>query len=381
MDIGIPKENAASERRVALTPAGVRRLVQAEHRVYVERRAGLASRFTDDEYLAAGASLAYDAEEVYARADLLIKVAAPAPAEYALLHQDQILMCFLLPAVIPPEGFRTLLDRGIAAVAMELIEDERGRAPVLEAISEIAGPMSMHIAAHLLESQEGGRGILLGGAPGIPPATVVILGAGVVGTTAARTALGNGAQVLVFDKDVGRLRRIDDLFWRRATTMIADEYHVARAVQFADVLIGAVLIRAERTPHLVPEYMVRTMKPGSVIIDVSIDQGGCIETSRPTTLLQPTFVFSDVVHYAVPNMTANVARTATSALTNACLPWVLEVANRGIGEACLASRGLAQGLVAARGRCFQPLIAERFDVPCVPVSDALSAGGSADADE
>lgn len=378
MDIGIPKEVSNAERRIALAPFGVRRLVQTGHRVYVERGAGLASRFGDDEYLAAGAILAYDAEEAYSRADLVLKVAAPTPEEYPLLHEEQTLMCFLVPVVAPSEAFRLLLDRRVTAVAMELIEDDRGRAPILESISEIAGPMSIHIAAHLLESDSGGRGILLGGAPGVPPASVVILGAGVVGTTAARTALGNGAHVTVFDKDLPRLRRVEELFWRRATTQIMDEYHLAKAVQFADVLIGAVLIRAERTPHLVSEMMVRTMKPGSVIIDISIDQGGCVETIRPTTLVKPTFVYRDVVHYAVPNLTANVARTATVALTNACLPYVHGLATDGLAAACAADPGLAHGVVTSAGLCFHRLIAEHFRLESHDFSQVLGPEGSSD---
>jgi alanine dehydrogenase len=363
LDIGIPLERSDAERRVALTPAGVDRLVRAGHRVFVERSAGAESRFGDDEYLAAGAQLSYTAEEVYGRADLLVKVLAPAAEEYGLLREDGALMCFLAPSVAPPEGFRTLLDRRVSAIAMEMIEDRLGNAPVLRAMSEIAGPMAIHIAAHLLATASGGRGVLLGGAPGIPPAAVVILGAGVVGTTAARTALGNGAQVTVLDSDVDRLRSIEAAVSNRVTTMLADEYHVSRAVQFADALIGAVMIRWGRTPHLVSESMVGSMKPGSVVVDVSIDQGGCLETSRPTSILDPTYVWGGVVHYAVPNMAANVARTATRALTNASLPYVLDMADRGVAEACMHDRGLGQGIVTARGRCLHPTVAERFHVP------------------
>lgn len=362
MDVGIPLEVADAERRVALTPAGVRRLARAGHRVFIECSAGKASRFSDEEYHDAGAQLAYDAEELYGRADLLLKVASPSAREYELLRQDQILVCFLRPAVAPERGMRSLLERRVAAIALELIEDEQGNAPVLRAMSEIAGPMSVHIAAHLLES-EAGRGILLGGAPGIPPATVVILGAGVVGTTAARTALGNGAQVFVLDREVDRLRVLDQLLDRRAITMLADHYQVSRAVEFADVLIGAVMIRADRTPSVVTDAMVRAMKPGSVVVDVSIDQGGCLESSRPTTILQPTYLYENVVHYAVPNMPSSVARTATYALTNTCLPYVLEIANRGVREACAADPGLRRGLVTADGLCFEETIARRFHIP------------------
>jgi len=362
VDIGIPLERSDAERRVALTPAGVDCLVRAGHRVFVERSAGAASRFSDDEYLAAGAGLCYTPEEVYGRADLLVKVLAPAPEEYRLLREGGALMCFLIPSVAPDEGFRTLLDRHVSAIAMEMIEDRLGAAPVLRAMSELAGPMSIHIAAHLLESASGGRGILLGGAPGVPPASIVILGAGVVGMTAARTALGCGAHVIVLDREVDRLREVEAALDHRVVTMTADEYHISRAMQFADVLVGAVMIRGGKTPHVVTESMVRSMKSGSVAIDVSIDQGGCIETSRPTSILEPTYVWGNVVHYAVPNMAANVARTATRSLTHAGLPYVMEIARRGVRNACLDDHGLCRGVVTARGHCLHPFVAERFGV-------------------
>lgn len=375
MDIGIPREVSVDERRVALTPAGAHRLVAAGHRVWVEESAGLLCRIRDEDFARAGAQVAYDAEEIYQRADLVLKIASPTKRECELLRENQILMCFLLPAMAPADTFRSLLERRVAAVAMELIEDDDGRAPVLEAISEIAGAMSIQTAAHLLQSDSGGRGILLGGAPGIAPATVVILGAGVVGTAAARSAIGQGAQVFVLDKNLARLRRVHEMFAPRARTWLAEEYEIARAVQFADVLIGAVQVPGDRAPHLVSEAMVRTMKPGAVILDVSIDQGGCVETSRPTSLAQPTFIRYDVVHYGVPNMTSSVARTATYALSNGRMPYVLEIANRGLAAACAADRGLTRGLVVGQGRCFHPLLAERFGVPCADPAQVLAEIG------
>jgi len=377
MDVGIPRERLHQERRVALTPAAAGVLVQAGHRVFVERSAGRSSRFGDEEYVAAGATLAYDGEEIYRRADLVLAVAAPRVEEYSLLREGQILICFLLPAVAPAEGFRLLLERGVSAIAMELIEDAEGDVPVLRSMSEIAGPMSIHIAAHLLESSSGGRGILLGGAPGITPASVVILGAGVVGTYAARTAMANGAEVTVLDRDVRRLRHIYETLPGSATTLRAEQHLVARAVGFADVVVGAVMVRAGRTPHLVSESMVRTMKPGAVVVDVSVDQGGCLETSRPTTLAEPTYTYENVVHYAVPNMTANVARTASYALSNACLPYVTHIAARGLGSACHADPGLSRGLVTAAGRCVHPRVAESFGVEAFDALDVLAAEGRA----
>lgn len=363
MDIGIPLEVSDEERRVALSPAGVDRLHAGGHRVFIQRGAGEASHFHDGEYESAGAHLVYSPEEAFGRADLVLKVGTPTTAEYGYLRDGQILCSFLRPVIIPKEGFATLLERQVAAVAMELIEDDRGRRPVLDAISEIAGPMAIHVAADLLRSGTGGRGILLAGAPGIAPASVVILGAGAVGTTAARTALGVGAQVLVLDIDRSRLRRIGDLTWNRVTTLNADDYHIRKAVKFADVLILCAAQRERRTPHLITEEMIRSMKPGAVVMDLSIDQGGCIENGRPTPLHQPTYIRHGVVHYAVTNMTADVARTASQALSNAALPYVLEIAERGAARAFASDRGFARGLVVAGGRCFQPTIADRFGVP------------------
>lgn len=372
MDIGIPRERALAERRVALTPAGVGQLTRRGHRVFIECSAGDAARWSDGDYVAAGASLAYEADEVFGRGELLLKVSPPTLEEYEMLTEGQILMCHLRPAVAPPRGFAALLDRRISAVAAELIEDARGDAPVLRALSEIAGPMSIQIAAHLLQSDAGGRGILLGGAPGIPPATVVILGAGVVGATAARAASGIGAHVVLLDRDVGKLRHIEEHSTFRVATMFSDAYNRARAMRFADVLIGAVMIRGDRTPQLVTEEMVSRMKPGSVVVDVSIDQGGCLETSRPTTIDQPTYLRHGVVHYAVPNLTANVARSATYAYTHASIPYVLEIAGSGLTGACVDDAGLRRGLIVSDGRCFRPAVASRFQVPVHDPVEILS---------
>jgi len=370
IDIGIPKETTLAERRVALTPPAVDKLVRAGHRVFVERSAGTAARFHDDDYLAVGAQLAYDAEETFGRADLLVKIARPDADEHRLLREDQILFCNLRPALSTPDELQILLDLGVVSFAMELIETADGEAPILRAIGEIAGPMSIQIAAHLLESESGGRGILLGGAPGIPPATVVIVGAGAVGSSATRAAVGHGAQVTVLDSRIERLRALADRFGSRVTTRFADRYQIEHALGFADVVIGSVLVRGDRTPHVVTEGMVQRMKPGSVIIDVSVDQGGCVETTRPTSIPEPTFVCHDVVHYAVPNMTANVARTATYAIANASLPYLLPLADLGVDQALVADPGLARGLVTAGGRCFHPLVAKRFRVPLSHAGDA-----------
>lgn len=365
MNIGFVKETGKCERRVALTPSGVRRLVEHGHTVYFEHNAGAASKFDDEEYLAAGGKVNFSAAEVIGRAEILIKVGAPSETEYGLLHPEQTVLAFFHLAVSTRDAFHTLLEKHITAVGFEVIETIDGRLPVLAAISEIAGQMTVPIASHLLMTESGGRGILLGGAPGIPPAVVVILGAGIVGTWAAKTALGAGAQVIVLDNDTNKLRNILALFGDRVITGLADRSNTERMVSFADVLVGCVLIHGHKAPHLVTEDMVATMKPGSVILDISIDQGGCIETSRPTTLSQPTFLYKGVIHYCVPNMTANIARTASYALANASLPCLLKIADLGVEQALNQNLDLAKGVYTYRGQATNQVIAEIFSVPHV----------------
>jgi alanine dehydrogenase len=363
LDIGVPVERSASERRVALAPAGVERLVRGGNRVFVERSAGESAAFTDDEYVEAGAQLSYSTEEVYGRSDLLLKVLSPTPEELELVRDDSVLMCFLLPGVMSQESFRELLDRRIYGVAMEMIVDPEGTPVIKRSMSEIAGPMSIQIAANLLQSSVGGRGMLLGGAPGIPPAVVVVLGAGHAGTSAARVALGNGAQVVVLDRSHDRLREIETRFGPAVTTMYADMRNIGKAAGFADVMIGAAAVSGGRTPIVVTESMVKQMKPGSVIIDLSIDRGGCVEGIRPTSFQQPTYVRHDVVHYAVPNTPANVARTSTYVLSQVCWRYVHDVADVGILFAVQTDPGFRRGLVTAAGKCLHSSLAELFDVP------------------
>lgn len=362
MNIGIVKEPAHVERRVALIPSNARALVEEGHSVYFERGVGEGSHFTDDEYLNAGARIAFSHDEALARTELLLKVSCPTLEELMTLRRDQTAMAFFHLAVAERRLFEELLKREITAIGYEVIETLDGRLPVLLPISEIAGQMVVYIAAHLLESDNNGRGVLLGGAPGIPPASVVILGAGEVGTWAAQTALANGAHVVVLDSEVNKLRRLMGRLGNRIVTSIADSYNIERAVRFADVLIGAVLIHGGKTPHLVTQKMVETMKPGSVIIDVSIDQGGSVETSRPTTLQQPTFVHNGVIHYCCPNLTANIARTASIALSNAHLPYAQEIAALGVEQALRKHLDLARGVYTYRGHCTREQIAEIFDV-------------------
>lgn len=373
MIIGFVKEPTQVERRVALIPSNVRALVEEGHSVYFERGAGEGSHFTDEEYVNGGAKIAFSHDEVLARTELLLKVSAPTLDELQSIRRDKTVLAFFHLAVAGRPLFEELLKKEITAIGYEVIETLDGRLPVLLPISEIAGQMSVFISAHLLESNNNGRGVLLGGAPGIPPASVVILGAGAVGTWAAQTAVANGAHVMVLDSDVSKLRRLMSRLGNSVVTAVADTYNIERAVRHADVLIGAVLIHGGKTPHVVTQKMVETMKPGSVIVDVSIDQGGSVETSRPTTLAQPTFVHKDVIHYCCPNLTANIARTASIALSNACLPYVREIASLGTEEAVRKHLDLGRGVFTYRGHCTREQIAEIFDVKYEPLDTLTSA--------
>jgi alanine dehydrogenase len=362
MNIGILKEDPRHERRVVLTPAGVQALVSAGNEVFIERDAGNASHFSNEEYQAVGAKIVYTSDEVYGRSAILLKISSPTEEDCKRLVEFQTLFSFLHLAVAKTKVMELLLSKHICALGYELIEDTLGDLPILQVMSEIAGQMSSQIAARFLESSNNGRGIVMGGITGIPPATVVIIGAGTVGNAAARMALGSGAEVIVLDKELSRLRTLEHRFNFRVVTALTNEYNLKKALQFADVVIGAVLMKGDRTPHLVSESMVKIMKPGSIIIDVSIDQGGCIATSRPTTLDNPTYVLHNVIHYCVPNIPANVARTATYGLTNALLPHLLEMTQKGIDSSLHENAGLAQGVCTYRGKCTKEVIARRFEL-------------------
>ena len=362
MNIGILKETGLLERRVALSPAGVQALVATGHTVHVERQAGVSALFHDEDYIAAGGITAYSAEEIINRSEIVLKISPLSEKELQQMSKGQAIFSFLHLAISKRKHIETLLQREVTAVAYELIENAQGELSVLQVMSEIGGQMSVQVAAHLLQGKEGGRGILLGSIPGIPPASLVILGAGTVGKTAARTAIGMGASVTLIDRDVARLRQAEELLQWKVTTAIASEYNIARATAYADALIGAVLLKGEKTPHLVTEEMVTRMKPGAVIVDLSIDQGGCVETSRPTTLTDPVFVRHGVVHYCVPNMTAAVGRTATSALTNAVVPYLQQVADIGMEKAIFANPGFGRGVCTFRGNCTNASVARIFDL-------------------
>jgi len=362
MRIGIPKEITREEKRVAIAPAGVNTLVKAGHTIFIETGAGLESHFTDDEYRAVGANIVYNAEEVYHRSEMIVKVAPLTEDEVDMLQEEQIIFSFLYLAVGKKIILEKLLAKKITAIAYELIEKDE-QLPVLQSMSEIAGQLAISVGERFLGSDsQYGRGILMGGIAGVAPAAVVIIGAGVVGFNAARSAYSRGAHVIVLDKDLRKLKRINDLISKSITTVAANQYTIARGVKFADLLIGAIQIKAGKTPHIVTEDMVKSMKKGAVIVDVSIDQGGCIETSRPTTLSDPIFVMHDVIHYCVPNMPALVSRTASYGLTNASIEYIGEIADNGLSRALLSDAGLSKGVCTYNGYCTNESIAEAFNL-------------------
>lgn len=357
MEFGVPREVRDLENRVGLTPAGVHALVEASHTVYVERNAGTGAGFSDEDYRAVGAQIVYSPEEAYGRAEVVVKVTRPTAAEHDLLRPGQAVACYLHLAVASPDLLEALRGREITAIAWETVQRDDGTLPALLPSSEVAGRLAPIIAGQFLQTVHGGRGILLSGLPGVPPAAVVILGAGVVGTNAARAFSGNGAQVTVLDRDIRHLQRLDELFNGRVATMLSTPYNVRRAVKFADVLVGCVYVPGARAPVLVTHDMVRSMRRGAVIIDFSIDNGGCVATSRPTTHRDPTFVAEGVIHFCVPNTPARVARTASYALTNAILPYLLSIGERGVEAAIREDPSLARGVNVYQGRLANPQVA------------------------
>jgi alanine dehydrogenase len=363
MQIGVPKERKADEYRVALTPAGVASLVHDGHTVLVEQGAGEGSGFEDAQYQAVGAVVVSDAETVWNEAELVVKVKEPLPEEYRFFRPDLTLMGYLHLAP-EPELTRALLDAGMTAIGYETIQLDDGRLPLLEPMSEVAGRMATQVAAQFLEKAYGGRGVLLGGVPGVLPGRVVVVGGGIVGTNAARVALGLGAEVTIVDINPSRLRWLDDYFHGQVRTLYSSPFNLAEVVAGADVVIGAVLIPGARAPHLVTEAMIRSMPAGSVVVDVAVDQGGSVETvDHATTHSHPTYVRHGVIHYAVANMPGAVPRTATHALTHAALDWVREVAGRGLEAALRQRPALGRGLNVWRGRLTHPRVAEAHQLP------------------
>ena len=372
MKIGCPKEIKAQEGRVGLTPAGVDALVRAGHTVYIEQNAGVSSGFADCEYAELGAHILPTAKEVYDIADMIVKVKEPLEPEYDLLHEGQILFTYLHLAPDPAQT-RALLEKKVTGIAYETVQLADGSLPLLSPMSEVAGRLSIQIGAHLLETNCGGRGILLGGVTGVERANVVIVGGGNVGLNAARLAVGMGANVTVLDISAKRLAYLDDIFGGRIQTLLSNSYNIARAVKTADLVVGCVLIPGAKAPKLVTEEMVKSMNPGTVLVDVAIDQGGSIETiDRITTHADPYFVKHGVIHYSVANMPGAVPRTSTLALTGATLPYALKIANLGAEAACKADPALMKGLNTYNGHLTFKAVAEAQDLPYTDPAELLN---------
>ena len=367
MIVGVPREIKIGEQRVALAPAGARAFAEAGHRVLVEPGAGQGSGIRDEEYLRAGAALA-GVEALWREAELVLKVKEPQPVEVRRIRRDQTLFTYLHLA--PARDLtRALQAQGGIAIGYETVQRADGSLPLLTPMSEVAGRLAVQEGAHYLGRAYGGRGILLPGVPGVPHGNVVILGAGTVGTNAAKAAVGLGADVSILDINLDRLRRVDDLFHDRIVTLASNSFNIAHAVQRADLLIGAVLVTGAKAPVLVTGQMIKTMKAGAVIVDVAVDQGGCVETTRPTSLVEPVYEQHGVVHYGVTNMPALVPRTSTFALTNATLPYALELARKGVREAVNRNPDLARGVNVWNGRIVHPAVAAAIGVPATPLAE------------
>ena len=358
MRIGVPTEIKDNEYRVGMTPSGVRDLTADGHQVLVQKGAGNGSGFADEEYQAAGARILPDADAVYAEADMIVKVKEPIEPDLKRLKDGQLLFTYLHLAPVP-DLTKALLDKKIIGIAYETITDERGRTlPLLTPMSEVAGRMSVHVGAYYLHKPNGGRGVLLGGVPGVLPSDVVIIGGGVVGTNAAKMAVGLGARVTILDTNLDRLRQLDDIFRGSVQTLASSGAHIAEAVTHADLLVGGVLIPGASAPKLVTRAMIKEMKKGSVIVDVAIDQGGCVETAHATTHSNPVYEVDGVIHYCVANMPGAVPRTSTIALTNATLPYTRMLANQGFEKAIKSNKGLAEGVNVYHGKITYKAVAD-----------------------
>jgi alanine dehydrogenase len=362
MIIGVPKEIKNNENRVALTPAGVAEMKNNGHSVYVQTTAGEGSGFADEEYAAAGAVILPTIEEVYSIAEMIIKVKEPIASEYPLIKKDQLLFTYFHFASSEPLT-HAMIEREAICLAYETVEKTDRSLPLLVPMSEVAGRMSIQEGAKYLEKPLKGRGILLGGVPGVPPAKVLVLGGGIVGTQAAKMAAGLGAQVTIMDVSLPRLRHLDDIMPANVTTQMSNDYNIRKAILDTDLIIGAVLIPGAKAPHLIKRDMLKSMRPGTVLVDVAVDQGGCIETCTPTTHEDPTFIIDDIVHYCVANMPGAVPYTSTLALTNATLPYAVQLANKGWQKACAENEELKKGLNIAKGKILYKGVAEAWNLP------------------
>lgn len=370
MIIGLPKEIKDNESRVGLTPAGVKTLSDNGHTVLVEKSAGIGSGISDDEFRAAGGQTVETADEVWQRGDMVVKVKEPVGPEYQRMREGQLLFTYLHLAP-DPKLTQAMLDSKITGVAYETITNEDGHLPLLTPMSEVAGRMAVQVGAHYLQKPEGGRGVLMGGVPGVLPAKTVIIGGGVVGINSIKMAVGLGANVTVLDKNLERLRYLDDIFGAQIKTLMSNDYNVQEAIANADLVIGAVLIPGAAAPHLVKKAMLKTMHKGAVIVDVAVDQGGCIETTHPTTHSNPTYYVDDVLHYCVANMPGAVPRTSTFALTNATLPFAVKLANKGFKDAIAKDNHLKAGVNTYAGHITYEAVAESQNLPFKSIDELL----------
>ena len=371
MIIGVPKEIKDQESRVGVTPAGVKALVEAGHTVLVETHAGTQSSFPDDEYQNAGAEIVGEVGYVWGKSDMVVKVKEPVEAEYVFFREGLVLFTYLHLAPLPALTDK-LLESKVIGIAYETVRDRQNTLPLLTPMSEVAGRMSVQVGASYLEKERGGRGILLGGVPGVPPAQVCIVGGGVVGTNAAKVALGFGARVTLVDVNLNRLRELDDIFSGRLYTLASNSYNLAHATREADLVIGGVLIPGATAPKIVTRHMVSRMKKGAVIVDVAIDQGGCVETAKPTSHSNPSYVVDGVVHYCVTNMPGAVPHTSTLALTNSTFPYLLRLANLGAREALTQDAGLLEGLNTWHGALTHRGVAESQHRPWTAAASVIA---------
>jgi alanine dehydrogenase len=368
MDVGVVRDRQRFEHRVGLTPGGVKALVDRGHRVWVEDDAGIEAGFTNEVDRQGGATIVFSTEEVLLRSQLVLRVSPPDPQEYETFQPEQVVIASWHLALAPAEQFATLLERQVTTVGLEVIEDDGGHAPVLEAMSEIAGRLAVIAGSNLLLNEAGGKGLLICGSPGIPPASLVILGAGTLGRAAARFAQGIGTHVLVLDRSVNALRRLHHEVGPNVPTMMATRRNIEKALGFADIFLCAVAVHGERTPVLVTRDMLGLMKPRSLLMDLSIDQGGCCETSRPTDLANSTYEVDDIVHFCVPNLPSAASRASTRALTNAILPYLEEITDHGFERAVRSNSGLRRGTYTYRGQCVRQGLAENFGVEYVDLT-------------
>ncbi|MFW6330252.1 MAG: alanine dehydrogenase [Gemmatimonadota bacterium] len=370
MIIGVPKEIKTNENRIALVPAGSEALVRAGHTVLIEKTAGEGAGFTDDAYESTGATLIETADEVWERAEMIMKVKEPIEPEWPRMRQDQLIFTYFHFAASEALT-RAVMDSGAIANAYETVQLPTGELPLLTPMSEVAGRMATQEGAKYLEKFYGGRGVLLGGVPGVEPATVVVLGGGIVGSNAARMAAGMGANVIILDVSLNRLRYLSEVMPANCQMIYSNRHNILSWIQRADLVVGAVLLPGAKAPNLVQREDLKLMRDGAVIVDVAVDQGGCVETIKPTTHEDPIYTIDGVIHYAVANMPGGVARTSTLALTNATLPYAVTLANKGWKKACQDDRALALGLNVVNGEVTYPGVAEAFDLPYTPVEDVL----------